>query len=31
MWGKMFDEFKSKIAFTLIFIGFNAVFFPQFI
>ncbi|MBA4728546.1 MAG: cbb3-type cytochrome c oxidase subunit I [Thermodesulfobacteriota bacterium] len=31
MWGKMFDEFKAKIAFVLIFIGFNVVFFPQFI
>ena len=31
MWGRMFDEFKAKIAFVLIFIGFNVVFFPQFI
>jgi len=31
MWGKMFDEFKAKIAFVLVFIGFNVVFFPQFI
>ena len=31
MWGKMFDEFKAKIAFVLIFIGFNVTFFPQFI
>ena len=28
---KMFDEFKAKIAFVLIFIGFNVTFFPQFI
>jgi cytochrome c oxidase subunit 1 len=31
MWGKMFDEFKAKIAFVLVFIGFNVTFFPQFI
>ncbi|MEE2975039.1 MAG: cbb3-type cytochrome c oxidase subunit I [Thermodesulfobacteriota bacterium] len=31
MWGVMFDEFKAKIAFVLIFVGFNVTFFPQFI
>ena len=31
MWAECFDEFKAKIAFVLIFIGFNVVFFPQFI
>jgi cytochrome c oxidase subunit 1 len=31
MWGRMFDEFKAKIAFVFIFIGFNVIFFPQFI
>jgi len=31
MWGKMFDEFRAKIAFVFIFIGFNVTFFPQFI
>jgi cytochrome c oxidase subunit 1 len=31
MTGKMHDEFKAKIGFVFVFIGFNAVFIPQFI
>jgi cytochrome c oxidase subunit I len=31
MTGKMHDEFKAKIGFWFVFIGFNCTFFPQFI
>jgi cytochrome c oxidase subunit 1 len=31
MFGKMYDELWGKIAFTVVFIGFNLTFFPQFI
>lgn len=31
MFGKMYNEFSAKIAWGLIFIGFNLTFFPQFI
>jgi cytochrome c oxidase subunit 1 len=31
MWGKMYDRFWSKVAAALIFVGFHATFFPQFI
>ncbi|MBY0313060.1 MAG: cbb3-type cytochrome c oxidase subunit I [Phycisphaerales bacterium] len=31
MFGKMYNEFWARIAFFLVFIGFNATFFPQFV